>query len=426
MRNGPRKSAFALCIAGAAVLGAVLGAANAAAADAVTEWGARAVALGAERQVPNTRFSRALAMMHVAMFEAVNAIDQRYRPYKLELERDTRASRDAAAGAAAHAILVSIFPDERPKLDQALQATLAGVADGEAEARGVELGKRAAAGIIALRTNDGSGTQESYRPYTAPGVYVPTALPAESTGGSLKPWVMEKSSQVRPAPPPALDSEVWTRDVNEIRELGSLRSTKRTPEQTEIARFWFLTGPRTYTPLVQQIAEAKKFDLVDSARLYALVSMATADSYIAVFDAKYAYNFWRPITAIRNADITSNLATPRDPAWTPLGTTPMHPEYPCAHCIIASTVAEVLQRVAGSDVGELTLTSALAPGVIRKWKRLEDYSNEVADARTYAGFHYRFSNEAAKSMGKKIGELTVTTQLLGTIPPKTAKQLNAP
>ena len=164
-------------------------------------------------------------------------------------------------------------------------------------------------------------------------------------GGSLKPWVMETSSQVRPAPPPALDSEVWTRDVNEIREFGSLRGAKRIPEQTEIARFWFLAGPRTYTPLVQQIAEAKKLDLVDSARLYALVSMATANSYIAVFDAKYAYNFWRPITAIRNADITSNAATPRDPAWTPLGATPMHPEYPCAHCIIASTVAEVLQRI---------------------------------------------------------------------------------
>ena len=418
MLNGRLKRAFILCVAGLTLLGA----ADGAAANAVTEWGARAVAMGAEKQVPNTRFSRALAMMHVAMFEAVNAIDRRYRPYRLELEGDARASRDAAAGAAAHAVLASIFPDEKSRLDQALQASLAAVADGDAKAKGVELGQKAAAGIIALRTDDGSGTQESYRPYTAPGVYVPTALPAESTGGSLKPWVMEKGSQVRPAPPPALDSEVWTRDVNEIRELGSLRSAKRTPEQTEIGRFWFLTGPRTYTPIVQQVAEAKKLDLVDSARLYALVSLATADSYIAVFDAKYAYNFWRPITAIRNADVTSNAATPRDAAWTPLGATPMHPEYPCAHCIIASTVAEVLQRVGGGEVGELALTSALTPGVTRRWKRLEDYSNEVADARVYAGFHYRFSNEAAKTMGKKIGELTVTTQLLSSAGPKAAKQ----
>jgi hypothetical protein len=160
-------------------------------------------------------------------------------------------------------------------------------------------------------------------------------------------------------------------------------------------------------------------DLVDCARLHALVSVAASDAFIAVFDAKYAYNFWRPITAIRNADLTSNAATPREASWSPLGTTPGHPEYPCAHCIVAAAVAEVLQRVAGNDVGELTLTSS---GVTRKWKRLEDYSNEVARARIYAGFHYRFSTEAAKSMGRKIGDLAVTTQLGEAGTPKTAKQ----
>src|SRR5581483_3983920 len=279
-------------------------------------------------------------------------------------------------------------PEERPKLDQALQASLAAVGDGEQKAKGIELGRKAATGIITLREGDGSNAQESYRPFTRPGVYVPTALPIESTSGLIKPWVMQKGSQFRPLPPPALDSEVWTRDVNEIREIGGARSKTRTPEQTAIGRFWFLTGPKSYTPLVQQVAEAKKMDLVDCARLYALVSMAASDAFIAVFDAKYAYNFWRPITAIRNADLTSNPATPRDPSWSPLGVTPPHPEYPCAHCIVAAAVAEVLQRVAGNDLGELTLTSSLAPGVTRKWKRLEDYSNEVALARIYAGFHY--------------------------------------
>jgi hypothetical protein len=418
MLNGGLKRAFALCVAGVAAFG-VSTASETVAADVVTDWGARAVAIGTEKQLPNSRFTRGLAMMHVAMFEAVNAIDRRYRPYKLELAGDARASKDAAAGAAAHAVLVSLFPDERPKLDQALQSALAALADGDAKTKGIELGKEAAAGIIALRSEDGSSAQETYRPYTRPGVYVPTAVPADSTSGNIKPWVMEKGSQFRPAPPPALDSEAWTRDVNEIRALGSLHSKQRTPEQTEIGRFWFLTGPRTYTPLVQQVAEVRKLDLVDCARLYALVAMATSDAMIAVFDAKYAHGFWRPITAIRNADLTSNAATPREPAWTPLGVTPSHPEYPCAHCIVAAAVAEVLQKAVGGDVGELTLTNA---GVARRWKRLEDYSNEVSEARIYAGFHYRFSTDVGKSMGKQIGELAVTTQLLATAQPKTARQ----
>ena len=392
-----------------------------ASADAISDWGARAVAIGAEKQLATSRSTRVLAMTHVAMFEAVNAIDRRYKPYKLDLAGDRSASRDAAAAAAAHGVLVDLFPDEKAKLDQALQASLAAI-DGDAKAKGVELGKKAAAGIIALRVDDGSNAQESYRPYTQVGIYVPTALPVESTSGNMKPWVMEKGSQFRPEAPPALNSEVWTRDVNEIRELGSLRSQKRTQEQTEIGRFWFLTGPRTFVPLVQQVAAAKKLDLVDRARLHALVAMAACDALIAVFDAKYMYNFWRPVTAIRNADLTSNAATSRDPSWTPLGATPMHPEYPCAHCIVAAAVAEVLQGIAGGDVGELTLTSVQAPGVTRRWKRLEDYNNEVSEARIFAGFHYRFATDVGKSMGKRIGELTVKTQLLNAAAPKTTKQ----
>jgi hypothetical protein len=414
MVKGRLGSVFALCLLGTPVAGVPA----ASAADVVTDYAAKAVAIGVEKQLPNARLTRGLAMVHAAMFEAVNAIDRRYQPYKLELVADKGASREAAAATAAHDVLVSLFPDEKSKLEQALQASLAKI-EGDGKTKGIELGKRAAAGMIALRTDDGSNIQESYRPFTKAGVYVHTAIPIESTSGMIKPWTMEKGSQFRPQPPPALDSEIWTRDVNDIRELGSINSKTRTQEQTEIGRFWFLTGPRTYTPLVQQVAETKKMDLVDCARLYALVSMATSDAFIAVFDAKYAYNFWRPITAIRNADLSSNPATPREASWTPLGMTPPHPEYPCAHCITAAAVAEVLKRAAGDDLGELTLTSA---GVTRKWKRVEDYSNEVAMARIYAGFHYRFSAEAANSMGRKIGEQAVTTQLLSTAAPKTARQ----
>ncbi len=148
--------------------------------------------------------------------------------------------------------------------------------------------------------------------------------------------------------------------------------------------------------------------------------MATSDAYIAVFDAKYAHNFWRPITAIRNADLSSKPSTPRDASWSPLGVTPPHPEYPCAHCIIAAAVAEVLSSVGGTDIGELSLTSALAPSMTRKWKRLQDYNDEVSLARIYAGFHYRFSTDTAKSMGRMIGEMTVKTRLLSSAGPKAA------
>jgi len=390
-------------------------------ADVVTDWAARGVAIGSDKQVPNAPFTRVLAMMHVAMFEAINATERRYRPYKLDLEVDKATSKEAAGAAAAHMVLITLFPDEKPRLDQALQASLILISDGEAKTRGVELGRHVGTAIVASRIDDGSGARESYRPLTTPGVYVPTALPIEIMSGGIRPWAMERGSQFRPLPPPDLTSDAWTRDLNEVREVGALQSKTRTAEQTEIGRFWFFTGPRTYTPLVQQAVETKKMDVLDCARVYALVAMATSDAFIAVFDAKYAYNFWRPITAIRNADLTANTATPRDPSWLPLGLTPPHPEYPCAHCIVAAAVAEVLQRTVG-DVGEFALTSPTAGGVTRKWKKWVDYSKEVSSARIYSGFHYRFSTEAANAMGRKIGELVVTTRLLSGSSSKTAKQ----
>lgn len=398
----------------AAVLAVALSAAPAK-ADVIMDWNAKADAIGAEKQLVNSANSRAQAMLHVAVFEAVNAIDKRYTPYKLNLTADQGTSREAAAASAAHDVLVALYPDQRADLDATLTKSLSAIADGEAKSKGVELGRKAAADIIALRANDGFNTPESYRPATSPGVYVPTIVPIESTAAKITPWVMRESSQFRPAPPPSLTSDVWTKDLNEIREYGSLNSTKRSAEQTTIGRFWFFTGPRTYNTIVRQIATAKNMDLVDCARLYALTAMAASDAFIAVFDGKYAYNLWRPITAIRNADMTNNSATPREAAWLPLGTTPMHPEYPCAHCIVASAVSNVLQGVAGNDVGEFSLTSPTAPSVTRKWTRLQDYSDEVANARIYAGFHYRFSAEAGKDMGRRIAELALGTQLLGSV-----------
>ena len=382
-------------------------------ADVIMDWNAKADAIAAEKQVLPAPHSRVVAMMHVAMFEAVNAIDRRYTSYQLNLVADRSTSREAAAATAAHDVLLSLYPDLKSDLDAALATSLAAVADAESKSAGVELGRQAAQGIIALRANDGSAAPESYRPNTSPGVYVPTTVPLFSTVGATTPWILETGSQFRPGPPPALDSETWTRDVNEIRELGARNSAIRTPEQTTIGRFWFFVGARTYNPIVKQAAMAKGMDLVDCARLFALTSMAGNDALVAVFDAKYTYNLWRPITAIRNADITQNPATPRDASWLPLGETPMHPEYPCAHCITSAAIASVLQAVVGDEFGEFSLTSPTAPGVTRKWSRLQDYSTEVSNARIYAGFHYRFSTEVGSAMGKKIGELAVATQLRG-------------
>jgi hypothetical protein len=397
------------------ISGALALSATAARGDVIMDWNAKADAIAVEKQLLNASNARGQAMLHIAMFEAVNAIDRRYAPYRLSLSADRAASREAAAAAAAYDVLLALHPDKKADLDATLAGSLAGITENEAKSKGIELGKQAAAGIIALRTNDGSNTPEDYRPATTAGVYVPTTIPIESTSSKIKPFAMTSASQFRAAPPPALTSETWTRDLNEIREIGSNTSARRSAEQTTIARFWFFTGPRTYNTIVRQIAANRKMDLVDCARLYALTSIAGADAFIAVFEAKYAYNFWRPVTAIRNADLTSNPATPREASWQPLGVTPMHPEYPCAHCITASAVATVLQHVVGNEIDEITLTSPTAAGVTRKWTRLQDYSDEVSSARIFAGFHYRFSTEAGKDMGRKIGDLAVTTLMLGAV-----------
>ncbi len=395
----------------AAILATMLS--GSARADIIIEWNARAEAIAVEKRLMPPPNARIMAILHVAMFEAVNAVERRYAPYRLSLAADKSVSREAAAASAAHSVLSAVHVDQRPNLDAALTASLAPIPDGDSKTKGIALGRQAGAQVLALRADDGMDAPESYRPHTRPGVYVPTVVPVASTTGAVTPWVMDRGSQFRPGPPPALNSQVWTRDLNEIRELGGRGSTKRTPEQTDIGRFWFVTGPQAWNPIVRQIAAARKLELVDSARLFALVSMATSDSFVAVFDAKYHYNLWRPVTAIRNADQTGNQATPRDPAWLPLGDTPMHPEYPCAHCISSSAAGAVLTKLFGDEIPEVSMTSATAPGITRKWTRIQDYTGEVSLARILAGFHYRFSTVVGEAMGRKIGELTVATQLRG-------------
>jgi hypothetical protein len=223
---------------------------------------------------------------------------------------------------------------------------------------------------------------------------------------------MERSSQFRPAPPPSLTSSVWASDYNEIKDLGNKKSTVRTVEQTDIARFWTLAGPASWEPIVRRLASAPGRTLLQNARLFALVEFATADAYIAVFEAKYTFQFWRPITAIRNGDICGNDAIARVPDWEPAIDTPLHPEYPCAHCITSAAARAVLESEFGvGPIPVFTMTSPTAPGVTRKWTSVKDWAEEISAARIYGGIHYRNSTVVGQAMGKKIGEFAVQNYL---------------
>jgi hypothetical protein len=354
-----------------------------------------------------------MTMMHVAMFNAVNAIERRYANYGFENRPGSGASAGAAAAAAARTVLVGLFPDQREALEKTYAASLQKLSGERGLEPGVALGELSGRDCLAMRTKDGVGLANVYRPITTAGTYIPTAVTASHDWREVKPWVMKSPSQFRPEPPPALTSATWTRDYNEIKEIGARNSTKRTPEQTEVARFWTATGVVTWNPIVRSLATAKPRSLVDNARLFALVNMAATDSFVAVFEAKYAHNFWRPITAIRNGDIDGNDATARDPAWLPLVETPMHPEYPCAHCISSGAVGAVLESEFGTGrLGPIAMTSPTAPGVTRRFERIADYVKEVDNARIWGGIHYRNSAEVGERMGREIGRLVATSVML--------------
>jgi hypothetical protein len=373
-------------------------------ADSVLEWNEVALAqvITAGQTPPDG--ARSMAMVHVAMFEAVNAIDRRYAPYAFSDRAPAGSSADAAASAAAHTVLTRLFPDQRQQSDSAHAAILAKVADGNSKTAGIALGKQVGAECLSMRTDDGTGVLNTYRPQTTPGVYVPTALPVSMEWPGVKPWFTKDPARFRPAPPPTLTSATWVRDYEEIRRVGAKQSTSRTAAQTETARFWTIVGPASWNPVVRSLATSRPSRLVDNARLFALVNMAAVDAFVAVFDAKYAYNFWRPITAIRNGDIDGNDATELDSRWSPLVETPMHPEYPCAHCITAGAIAEVLEAEFGKgQVAPITMTSATAPGVTHRWTRIADYVTEVDNARIWGGLHYRNSTQVGEAMGRKIG-----------------------
>jgi len=375
-------------------------------ADAVTEWNEKALAAATQaKQLPFVS-TRTMALVHTAMFDAVNSIEGRCAPYKFKVSAPAGSSSEAAVVAAAHAVLLSLFPEQKADLDAAYAASLARIPEGSGKTAGIGVGEEIAVKILALRASDGSDAPNVYKPATTPGAYIPTALPIGSHWGNVTPWVMKRGSQFRPAPPPVLNGPVWARDYNEIKDLGAKKSTVRTAEQTDIARFWILAGPASWEPIVRHMALTPGRSLIQNARLFALVEIAAADAYIAVFDGKYTFQFWRPITAIRNGDINGNAATTRVPDWEPSIDTPLHPEYPCAHCITSAAVATVLESEFGNGaIPVVTMSSPTAPGVTRKWTRIWDWADEISAARIYGGIHYRNSTVVGQAMGKKIGEL---------------------
>jgi PAP2 superfamily len=372
----------------------------------VTDANAKAAEI-ASRHPATPIAVRTMAIVQVSVFEAANTITGRYPPYRTKLAPAPGASVDAAVAAAMRGALLKLMPTQQAAIDADYQTVLQRVPDGPARTQGIAVGEQAAAAIVAMCADDGVVAPDAYRPHAAPGMYVPTMLPAVPHWGKRRPWVMTRGDQFRPGPPPSLTSDTWTRDYNEIKAIGGKSSTQRTAEQTAIAKFWEATAPAVYWPVARSVAAAPGRDVTDNARLLAVAAMAMDDALIAVFDAKYTYNFWRPITAIRNGH-DGNDATTREPGWTPFIDTPMHPEYPCAHCIVSSSLGAVLAAEIGTGPApKLSSASSTAGGAVRTWATVDDFTREVALARIYDGVHYRNSTEVGSAMGRKIGELAV-------------------
>jgi PAP2 superfamily protein len=373
---------------------------SSASADAVTDANAKAADIAsAQRMTPMA--VRTMAIVQVSVFEAVNAITARYPTWRVHITAAPGASVPAAVAAATRTALLELMPTQRAAIEANYNATLRQLPNGRPKADGVAVGEQAASAVLASCADDGSVAPDTYRPDTTAGVYVPTALPMVPHWGKRKPWVLTSVDQFRPGPPPSLSSDTWKRDLAEVKAIGAKNSTQRTPEQTAIARFWEATAPAVYWPVARAVAAAPGRDVTDNARLFAVAAMAMDDALIAVFDAKFTYNFWRPITAIRNGQ-----GDARDPSWTPFIDTPMHPEYPCAHCILAGALGAVLAAEIGTDpTPTLRSASSTAAGAVRTWTSVHDFVQEVSSARIYDGVHYRTSTEVGSTMGAKIGDL---------------------
>jgi len=403
IRRRGRRSRSLLAALGTALL--VVGAAR---ADVIVDWNAIAatsIAVNAARPIP--AFAIDLAYVNAAMYDAVNGIVGGYTPYAVNLAAPTGANPSAAAASAAHDVLLSFFPPQQQYLDAALAMTLATLPAGGDRDHGVAYGKDVAAQLLASRAGDGRNAAIGFTPGTGPGQWQP---PPPAFGPAATPWIakfrpfaLQSPSQFRAEPPPDLSSPDWAADYNEVKAFGAADSALRTPAQTELALFYTDHPGLQNNRVLRDLAIVRGMSLADNARLFATATMSAADAIVACWDSKYAYTFWRPVTAIRAGGTDGNNRTAGDPNWTPLAPTPSHPEYPSAHSCVSSATAEALRWFFGTKEVPLTISSTIThtTHLIPRTDKLVD---EVVGARIYAGFHYRTSCIHGAVIGKQVAQ----------------------
>jgi hypothetical protein len=394
-----------------------------AAADTVCDWWEFAnkmsnpFAAGAGPRTPDQE--RAPTRVALAMFEALNAINRRYESYLGFPAGDASASQDAAAATAAYRVLLHAFPAQKASLDENYAFAMGAVANEGAREAGRLIGEAAAAAAVAVGGIDPAVAQVPYRPRTTPGEWIATALPQiEPHMAAWKPWAIPSADALRPPPPPALNSAVWARDYDEVRRLGARASTERTPEQTLMARY---RQAFDVTPSMRLAADAPGRTPVQNARMFALYQMAFDDAAQAMAEAKFFYNYWRPITAIRNGALDGNDATEADAGWMPLLGTPNFPEYPCGHCTVAAAIAEVMAAEVGQRpaTGVRVTAQAVPMSGVQVLPSWDEWAQQVSDSRIYGGVHYRFSNEAGEQIGRRAARI-VLERVARPLPGRTA------
>jgi len=368
-------------------------------------------------QPANIQPTRNFAILHAAIYDAVTAIDRTHEPYLISVRAPRAASETAATDAAARTALDGLYPAQQSVIDAQYAAELAKVADGPAKDQGVRLGDEVAADLLAIRAGDGSNTTPApFVPGAAPGDYQPTPpnfpTPVFTTWGQVTPFVLDRGDQFRPAPPPALTSDAYAAAINEVQSLGSASSTTRTAEQTEIGKFWNPPIQNFLNQIAETVAGTQHSDLPTTARLFAALNLSFADSAIAFYDAKYTYQLWRPVTAIRLADTDGNPNTTADPNWLPLaGNTAADSSYPGAHSTISAAGADVLASFYG-DKQSFSLTSPALPGVTRSFTSFSGAAQEAGLSRIYSGQHTRLDHEAGLTLGRDVAGFVLNNALL--------------
>lgn len=355
--------------------------------------------------------THSFAIVHAAIYDAVVSITGGAPAYLFRVRASENARPDAAAAQAGHDTLTALYPAMKPELDQLLASNLATIAPSDARRGGIRVGHEAAERILKLRANDGSAaTPPVFTPGNNPGDYQLTpplfVQPVFTQWAKVTPFVLHAANQFRPAAPPSLKSRVYAAALNEVKSLGQDVSTTRTPEQTLIAEFWAGPNWNTWNEIAEGAALAHRTDLLRTASLFANLNLAFADSAIAYYDAKYTYQLWRPVTAIREADTIGNPLIIADPTWTPLATTALDPTYPGAHSTISAAGALILSRFFGDD-NRITVTSDVLPGAVRTFDSYHDIAIEAGLSRIFAGQHTRIDHIAGLQLGRNVAELVL-------------------